>query len=231
MYRGFIKLWRKSLDSPVWKNEDLWRFWTWCLLKASHKDKIQMVGYTEVELKKGDFVFGRHKASEETGLSERKIRTCLSKLKKMQNLTIETTNQYSVVSIANWPEYQDDTTSEATSKRPASDQQATTNKNVKNDKNDKKEHYTNAFELFWGEYPRKTGKGKARESFLKIKPSLELTDKIITAVQNQKKSEQWLREKGQFIPHPATWLNQERWDDEIEGTPVLPLPEKECEEI
>ena len=87
------------------------------------------------------------------------------------------------------------------------------------------------FELFWGEYPRKTGKGKARESFLKIKPSLELTDKIITAVQNQKKSQQWLREKGQFIPHPATWLNQERWDDEIEGTPVLPLPEKECEEI
>ena len=94
-----------------------------------------------------------------------------------------------------------------------------------------KETFAVRFELFWGEYPRKTGKGKARESFLKIKPSLELTDKIITAVQNQKQSEQWLREKGQFIPHPATWLNQERWDDEIEGTPVLPIPEKEAVEM
>lgn len=39
-------------------------------------------------------------------------------------------------------------------------------------------------------------------------------DKVLAAVEQQKRSEQWQKDGGQFIPHPATWLNQGRWDDE-----------------
>ena len=53
------------------------------------------------------------------------------------------------------------------------------------------------------------------ESFSKIKPDGELLKRIIKAVENQKKDEKWLRDGGRYIPMPATWLNQERWDDEI----------------
>ena len=71
------------------------------------------------------------------------------------------------------------------------------------------------FEQFWKAYPKKVGKGAARKSFEKIKPSDELLQKILSAVEQQSKSEQWLKEGGRYIPNPSTWLNQERWDDEL----------------
>lgn len=128
MHRGFVKLWRKSLDSPVWKNADLWRFWSWCLLKATHTPFAELVGYQCVPLEPGQFVFGRKLAARETGLSERTIRTCVVTLSKLQNVTIETTNKFSVLTIVNWELFQD-AGQLATNKRPASDQLATTYKN------------------------------------------------------------------------------------------------------
>jgi len=77
------------------------------------------------------------------------------------------------------------------------------------DKNNEK------FDQFWKTYPKKVGKGPARKAFVKIKPSEELLQKMLAAVEQQSKSEQWLQEGGRFIPNPATWLNQERWDDEV----------------
>ena len=38
----------------------------------------------------------------------------------------------------------------------------------------------------------------------------------MAALEAQKKSEDWLKDKGQFIPYPTTWLNQGRWEDEVE---------------
>lgn len=69
------------------------------------------------------------------------------------------------------------------------------------------------FNLFWDIYPKKVGKGKVEEWFKKNKPSEELTSMIIRAIEEQKYSQQWLKEDGQFIPNPATWLNQKRWQD------------------
>ena len=71
-----------------------------------------------------------------------------------------------------------------------------------------------AFDVFWQAYPRKVGKGASRKAWEKIKPDENLKNKIITAVEQQKKSKQWTKDEGQYIPHPATWLNQERWEDE-----------------
>ena len=74
------------------------------------------------------------------------------------------------------------------------------------------------FARFWAAYPRKTGKGEARKVFEKINPSESLTERMIAAVQAQAQSSQWRREGGQFIPHPATWLRQGRWEDEPDNT-------------
>lgn len=49
----------------------------------------------------------------------------------------------------------------------------------------------------------------------KINPSLELFEKILKALEMVKQTEQWKKDNGKFIPYPATWLNQERWTDEI----------------
>jgi uncharacterized protein YdaU (DUF1376 family) len=69
------------------------------------------------------------------------------------------------------------------------------------------------WEAFWSVYPRKVGKKKAGEVLNRINPDAKLLQIIITAVKVQCKSEQWTKDAGQFIPHPATWLNQERWED------------------
>lgn len=72
------------------------------------------------------------------------------------------------------------------------------------------------FDLFWSTFPRKIGKGAAELAWKKIKPDDTLQARIIHAVKAQCKSEQWRRDQGQFIPHPATWLNGKRWEDEVE---------------
>lgn len=69
------------------------------------------------------------------------------------------------------------------------------------------------FEAFWSAYPRKIGKRAAMTAWARLKVNGSF-DKVLAAVEQQKRSEQWMRDGGQFIPHPATWLNQGRWDDE-----------------
>lgn len=106
MNRGYVHLWRKSLDSGWIKNHKLWAFWSYCLLKATHREYDAIVGRQVIHLKPGQFIFGRQRAAEETGLSEREIRTILDLLKRTGTLTIKTTNKYSIITIVNWGTYQ-----------------------------------------------------------------------------------------------------------------------------
>ncbi len=84
----------------------------------------------------------------------------------------------------------------------------------KNKNNKKKEEYTKDFLDFYHLYPKKVGKPKAFESWRRINLTNGLFEKIMAAVALQAKSKQWTKDGGEFIPHPATWLNQERWNDE-----------------
>jgi len=80
--------------------------------------------------------------------------------------------------------------------------------------------YTPEFSFFWDSYPKKIGKLSAYKSWLKIKPNRELFQKILKAIKEQTTCDQWCKDNGQFIPNPATWLNQGRWDDEIKKREV-----------
>lgn len=75
------------------------------------------------------------------------------------------------------------------------------------------------FDAFWKLYPRKVGKTKARKAWDKLKPDHDLMHLMGSGLRRQMNSPQWQEEGGRFIPHPATWLNQRRWEDEI--TPNL----------
>lgn len=72
---------------------------------------------------------------------------------------------------------------------------------------------TGGFEEFWNGYPKKVGKDAARKAFEKRKPDAELLSQMLAAIAVQAASEQWRKDDGQFIPNPATWLNQARWED------------------
>jgi hypothetical protein len=77
------------------------------------------------------------------------------------------------------------------------------------------------FDAFWQAYPRKTAKGSARGAFRKALTKSTLPS-ILAALERQKP--QWSDPK--FIPHPATWLNAERWLDEAANlVPISKRPE------
>lgn len=70
------------------------------------------------------------------------------------------------------------------------------------------------FDRFWKAYPLKKAKQAALKAWKKINPDKQLVETIIAAVEKQKRWEDWNRDNGKYIPHPATWLNQGRWEDE-----------------
>ena len=72
------------------------------------------------------------------------------------------------------------------------------------------------FPVFWESYPLKVKKPKALAAFRKLKPDRALLDRMLEAIGQQKQSRAWRKDNGQFIPHPATWLNNRQWEDSFE---------------
>ena len=92
------------------------------------------------------------------------------------------------------------------------------NKNKNKSKSKSKEKVQekeSLFERFWRAYPKKVAKQVAMRSFEKIDPDEALTEIMIAAIGKWKMTDQWNEAGGQFIPHPSTWLNQRRWEDEL----------------
>jgi hypothetical protein len=77
----------------------------------------------------------------------------------------------------------------------------------------KVEKPTKGFDEFWLAYPKKAGKGAAEKAWEKMSPDLTV---VLKSLSEHKTCDQWTRDNGKFIPHPATWLNQKRWEDEVE---------------
>lgn len=71
------------------------------------------------------------------------------------------------------------------------------------------------FTQFWKAYPKKQGKGLCWKWWKKHKPSHELLQKMLTTIKLFSQSDKWVEKGGQYVPMPSTWLNQERWDDEL----------------
>lgn len=108
-------------------------------MKASHKEHKLIVGFQEIQLNPGEFIFGLKAASKELRLTVQNLRTCISFLKDNKNITIKTTNKFSIISIVNWDTYQslENENNTQINKPLTNDQQTTnkpltTNKNVKN---------------------------------------------------------------------------------------------------
>lgn len=92
---------------------------------------------------------------------------------------------------------------------------------AQNDESEKSVEYSASFLTFWDMYPCKKNKGSAFKAFKKIKPTEypEIKSGLLTA----KQSLQWKKNNGEFIPHPATWLNARGWEDEQNQSAVFDM--------
>ena len=79
------------------------------------------------------------------------------------------------------------------------------------------------FDEFWQAYPKKVSKGDAMKAWQKNKPDLQT---VLNTLAWQKKSSEWTKDGGQFIPHPASYLNAQKYHDEKPAvtTPINHFP-------
>lgn len=181
MNRGYVKVWRKMFDAGWLKNHELSVFWIYCLLKASHKEFVAIVGCQRVSLLPGQFIFGRRKAAEETGLTEREIRTCLALLIKWQNVTIKTTNRFSIISIINWNIYQ----GTEVENDQLTDQQTTSKRPHTNTETHKKEtpcDFSSEISVFKNRYPDQEIINQAFQAISSTRKSNCIADRVTLSI-------------------------------------------------
>ncbi len=149
------------------------------------------------------------KQSQNQTVNSRKIRHNKNIYKNKYKNNIYSQSEIDTVSFSQ-EDNNSNTKKEADTKVPTSEKKKNTSSKKKQE-----EKYLQMFNEFWQLYPKKRAKANALKIWLKLKPSDELFKQILSAVKTQSNSEDWLKEKGKYIPYPTTWLNGERWEDEI----------------
>lgn len=150
MYNGYVKLYRKIFDSIIFQNEKLLKIFIWCLLKASHKEREQIIGRNVITLKEGQFIFGRNKAAAELNISPSTIWDYIKLMETYNIISIKSNNKYSVITIEKWEIYQGSKNNSDNkynnnydNKSTTDGQQIGTNNNVKNLYNEENENLYN----------------------------------------------------------------------------------------
>lgn len=139
MDNGYILLARSILDSDVFASQKLLKIWVWCLCKANFKDRSVPLkigkGETIVNVKRGSFIFGRNKAEEELFIDGSTIYKSMQKLELMDMIKIQSNNQFSIVTICKYNEYQQNDNYKVTSKEQPSNNQVTSKEQPSNTTN------------------------------------------------------------------------------------------------
>ena len=218
---GFIKIHRKILDWEWYSDTNAFRLFMHLLLSANYEDKK----FQGLDIKRGQLVVGRIELAKSTNLSEQQIRTSLTKLKSTNEITIQSTNKFSIIELVNYNLYQDTKkennqpiNNPTTNNQPTNNQQITTTKEVKKIRSkEDKNIIEDQFEAFWKLYkPIHTGKGnkeKSKELFFKAlkKDTLE---NIAKGLQSYMKH-CW--SKKSYTKSVEVWLRNEVWKDEYVG--------------
>lgn len=178
MERGWIKLWRKLLDSQVFQNRGLLQIAIWALLKANHEEAWVPVktgrGETVVHLKPGQFIFGRRTAARELKMPPSSFRNRLLLLRNAQFMDTQQDSHYSIGNIINWQLYQPEEKKEDRQE----DHQRTTNGH----KQELKEEITpEVFSSLRERYPNQTLIDSAFTAIRSTRKSGKVADSVLIA--------------------------------------------------
>lgn len=149
MERGYVKLWRKVEDSGILQNANAWQLFSYLLLNSNYKKTKITINGAVIDILPGQVIFGRKKCSDDIKQSEQSIRTSLKILEKLEILTIQPTNKYSLITFVNWDTYQNSnqqfnqqSNQHLTSAQPAPNQHLTTSKEGKNERKEEVNTYS-----------------------------------------------------------------------------------------
>jgi hypothetical protein len=224
--KGYFKIHRKILDSQVFAHQTALKIWVWCLAKATYKERFVSVkvsrGETTVKIEPGQFVFGRFKAEDELNIDGSTIYKWIQKFASPDfgMIKIKSSNQYSIISICNWDDYQNNEDSEVTAEEQPCNNGVTTEEqpcNTNNKDNKVKKYIYNQF------YDLEIEKSNNDENYIKVvkilfgENNLALPLKSVLKMPEQLSYEQskriiFLKSKYKFSIS-ATLEEMENWND------------------
>jgi len=230
---GWIKLYRKLIENPIFLKPELLQLFIYCLLKANHETQRIIFNGQEIEIKSGQFITGREVMGRD--LKQNPITTYkrLKVLENLQILNIKSNNKFSVVTVLNWELYQSEEmkrNSKRNNKGTTREQQGNTNKNDKNDKNEKNiyiglsENMKNAINDFieMRKKIRKPMTERAIQIMLKKLDGLAKDETTKIAILEQSTERGWLSvfplkedKPSQKQPSQATNFKQRTYSDEF----------------
>ena len=134
---GWVKSYRSLMQKGWYKKSEYFHLWHHLLYKANHTEVEIIFNSKNIILKPGEFITGRKKLSDETGINESKIERILKFFEKNeQQIEQQKTTKNRLIHIINYANYQH-VNNELNNKRTTSEQQVNTDKNEKNNNNEK----------------------------------------------------------------------------------------------
>lgn len=241
---GYFKLYRELLNKPIWLNSsNEQRVILITLLAMANWKETEWDYYGEkIKLNPGQFIASAPAIKERCNSSEitiMKIRTALERFEKLDFLTVSLTGKSTksgkLITIVNWRLYQSNEEEDnRQNNKEITDRQPTDNRQIKEEGKEYKElkeDKEKGFERFWELYPSKRKKPVARIAWMNMRVHSEEQYALINAaVERYKKTNQWQEENGRYIPDPDTFLQDERWTDEIKLPKSVQAADKEAQE-
>jgi hypothetical protein len=228
--QGWICLHRQLLEWEWYSDINTTRLFVHCLLRANHKAKK----WQGTDVPAGSFIGGLNALSEQTGLSVQQLRTCIQRLKSTSDITVKSTNKFSLITVTNWASYQDkeeqqqadqQANQQSNNNQITNEQQSINNKQqckqLNNDNNVTKKidktlvelkHDESEFDLQWTAYGKK---GNRKTSLQKFK---KLNDKQILSLKNHLPQYVQSTPETKYRKNFESYLNQECWNDEVAAT-------------
>ena len=185
------------------------------LMRASIKSSSMLLNNQIIEVNRGEIVFSQRNFAKRNNMTRQRLRTFLKKLEKTNMILVKSNPDITHAIIVEYNSYNE---FKPYQQKPASNP-------IIRKKESKNKEINKDFERFWKTYPKKVGKKKVQDKFDANDFPIDL---IIKNIELQKKSDQWQNQ--QYIPNPETYLNQERWTDEVvlETIPDEPIYIYDC---
>lgn len=226
---GWIKIHRDVLKNPWMQDADVLGIWVYILLSVVYQPEDVVFEGKRITLQPGQGLFKMRQVAKILGVSNSKLNRTITLFKNETQIETQTTPRNTLITVVNWDKYQTGETQNETQMGHKRNTDGTQTdhlpinkriKEIKNKEKEIKEKEKTSFDDFWEAYPKKKGKGAARKAFENAVKKGVTVDVLIDAVNRQRCGSQWTKDNGQYIPYPATWLNQERWEDEPDFTPA-----------
>jgi hypothetical protein len=189
---GFAVFHRKIVEWQWYTDSNTFRLFFHLILMANHKDN----NWKGIDVKRGQIVTGRKSLSKELGLTEQQIRTSINKLISTNEITIEPTNKFTLVTIVNYDFYQkiepkvtNKSTNNITNEQPTNNQQITTNNNDNHDNHDTYKEIFDYYKTNCKKLPQATKVTEKRKSLLNARISDYGYDEVIKILDNANSSD------------------------------------------